>query len=134
MRGEYRYEWYINSGDIAVKTPPYLGSAGGTLRLPFGLTVHLTMVHVAAREDDVSHPLSALEKYIWKKLPAYAYLLSGITYRLDLGKPYIDLGLSLFNPFGGPLSEKAGLRAPDGSNHGGERVGSRAMLTARMRY
>ena len=134
LRGEYRYEWYINTGDVAPKTPAYLGAAGGTLRLPFGLIVHLTLVHVAEREDDVSHPLSALESYIWKKLPSMTYLLAGITYRLELGDSRLDLGLSLFNPFGAPLSEKAGMRAPDGSNHGGELIGSRAMLTARFHY
>jgi outer membrane receptor protein involved in Fe transport len=134
LRGEYRYEWYINTGEIAKKTPPYLGSAGGTLRLPFGLTVHLALVHVSKREDDVSHPLSALESYIWKKMPALTYLLAGITYRLDLGHSHVDLGLSLFNPYGGFLKEKAGMPAPDGSNHGGEIVGSRALLTARFHY
>jgi len=134
LRGEYRYEWYVHTGDIAPKTPAYLGAAGGTLRLPFGLIVHLALVHVAKREDDVSHPLSTLESFIRKKLPALTYLLAGITYRLDLGHSHIDLGLSLFNPHGGPLAEKAGLPAPDGSNHGGELIGSRAMLTARFHY
>jgi iron complex outermembrane receptor protein len=134
LRGEYRYEWYVKSGEIATKTPAYLGSLGGTLRLPFGLTVHLAVVHVAKRQDDVSHPLSALEAYIWQDLPALTYVLAGLTYRLDLGESHLDLGLSLLNPFGAPLPEKAGLEAPDGSNHGGERVPSRALLTARLEY
>jgi hypothetical protein len=44
------------------------------------------------------------------------------------------VGLSLFNPFGGPFREEMGTRAPDGSNYGGEYLGTRAMLTARFRY
>ncbi len=134
LRGEYRHEWYVDTGKIATKIPAYLGSLGGTLRLPFGLIVHLAVVHVAKRQDDVSHPQSALAAYIWQDLPALTYVLAGLTYRLDLGGSHLDLGLSLFNPFGAPLREKAGLPAPDGSHHGGEMVPSRALLTARLEY
>jgi outer membrane cobalamin receptor len=133
FRGEYRYEWYVSSGE-ASKVPRYLGSAGGILRLPFGLTIHLAMVHVAAREDDVRDPLSSLEPAIWQELPSLTYLLAAFSYRLQAGPTRIDLGLSLFNPFGGHFREKAGLEGPDGANYGGELLGPRAMFMARMMY
>ena len=134
FRGEYRYEWYVKDNRVATKTPPYQGSAGGTLRLPFGLTVHLAMVHVAAREDDVRDPVSSLEPIIWQDLPAITYLLASLSHRLRAGPTLIDLGLSLFNPFGGRFREKAGLKGPDGYNYGGELLGPRAMFMARMTY
>jgi hypothetical protein len=40
----------------------------------------------------------------------------------------------MFNPFGRRFREKFGVRAPDGSNYGGELLGTRAMLTARFQY
>jgi hypothetical protein len=46
----------------------------------------------------------------------------------------VDLGLSWFNPFGGSFREQTGTRAADGSNYGGEYIGTRAILMGRIRY
>jgi outer membrane receptor protein involved in Fe transport len=134
LRGEYRHEWQPGGTKTAGKVPSYQGSAGGTLRLPFGLIIHLAAVHVAGRRDNVRDPQSILAPSIWQDLPALTYLLANVVWRLEAGPSRIDLGLSLFNPFGGRFREKAGVRAPDGSNYGGEWIGTRAMLTARFQY
>lgn len=46
----------------------------------------------------------------------------------------LDLGLSAFHLFGGRYRESIGVILFDGTNFGGERMGSRIMLTARMQY
>jgi hypothetical protein len=134
LRGELRYQWLIQDNQRHKKTAWYLAAAGGTLRLPFGLTVHLALCSVSDRTDDVRDPVSIMEPTIWKKVPATLYLLGALTYRMQVGPARLDLGLSLFNPFGGHFHEKAGVEAPDGSNYGGELIGTRAMLTARFVY
>jgi hypothetical protein len=67
-------------------------------------------------------------------MPSRTYLMAALNYRLYAGSCQIDLGLTFFNPFGGRFREKAGVTAPDGSNFGGEALGPRALLTARLRY
>jgi len=134
LRGEYRYEWYLNDDRVARKVPKYQGTLGGTLRLPAGLMFNLALNHVAARQDDVRDPESILVPVIWQDLPDITYLTANLVYRFQLGGTSTDLGLYLFNPFGAPFQERTGMRAADGSNFGGEFIGSRAMLTARFHY
>jgi hypothetical protein len=57
-----------------------------------------------------------------------------LTYHIQAGASRLELGLTLFNPFGGRFREKIGVTARDGSNYGGEFIGTRAMLTARFLY
>jgi len=134
LRGELRYHWRIRNNQRVRKTAWSLASTGGTLRLPFGLTAHLALCYVSERTDDVRDPVSIMEPTIWIELPARLYLLSSLVYRIPLGSSRLDLGLTLFNPFGGRFREKAGVEGPDGSNYGGEFIGTRAMLTARFLY
>ena len=134
LRGEYRYEWYIEDDREAEKIPRYQGTAGGTLRLPAGLMLNLALNHVASRRDNVRDPESILVSGYWQDVPAVTCLMANLVYRFRLGATRTDLGLYLFNPFGAPFRERAGMRAPDGSNYGGEFIGSRAMLTARFYY
>jgi hypothetical protein len=134
LRGELRYRWEVESGKEHKFTPNLLASAGATLRLPFGLTVHSAMVFVDDRLDDVRNPESSLAPQLVRTLPAHAYLLCALAYRLPVVSHRVELGLSLFNPFGGRFRETTGVRAPDGSNYGGELLGTRAMLTARLVY
>jgi outer membrane receptor protein involved in Fe transport len=134
FRGEYRYMWLVETGSWYGLTPSLLGSAGGVLRLPFGLTAHLAVVHIGGREDEIRDPSSILAPNVSKELPARTYLLGALNYRLKLGRSRLDLGLTLFNPFGGRYREKIGVPAPDGSNYGGESLGTKALLTARFRY
>ncbi|MBW1808450.1 MAG: TonB-dependent receptor [Deltaproteobacteria bacterium] len=134
LRGEYRYEYFTKDERKAPKTPEYLFTAGGTWRLPFGLTVHLALSHVAPRKDDIGNPQSVLEASSWQQLPAVTLVMANLNYRLEFGDSKLDLGLSFFNPFGGRFREKAGVETQDGSNYGGEVLGTRAMLSARLRY
>ena len=111
-----------------------LCAAGGTLRLPFGLRVHLAGVFVQSRVDDGINPQSVLAPRIQGEVPDRFYVLFAANYTHRLGESRLDLGLSVFNPFGAPFREEMGTLAPDGSGFGGELLGSRAMLTARLRY
>jgi hypothetical protein len=94
----------------------------------------LALCYASERTDDVRDPVSIMEPTIWIKIPARLYLLGSLIYRIPMGASRIDLGLTLFNPFGGRFREKAGIEGPDGSNYGGELIGTRAMLTARFLY
>jgi hypothetical protein len=104
------------------------------LRLPFGLILHAALVHVGERTDRIRHPQSVLAQTILVNVPSHIYLLAHLTYRMYLGTSHLDLGITLFNPFGGRFREAQGAMAQDGSNYGGELLGSRAMLTARLVY
>ena len=115
-------------------SPPTSRAGGFVLRLPLGFTVSLAMVYSGPRQDDVSDPVSFLAPAIWSDMPDHLYALGTVYCRLKLGPSRLDLGLSLFNPFGRRFREKFGVRAPDGSNYGGELLGTRAMLTARFQY
>jgi iron complex outermembrane recepter protein len=134
LRGEYRYEYYPKDNSKARKTPEYLLSTGGTLRLPFGLTIHLALSHVGSREDDIGNPESVLESTTWQQMSPVTLVMANLNYRFDLKNSKLDLGLSFFNPFGGRFREKAGIEAPDGSNYGGEVIGTRLLATARFSY
>ncbi|MFC1655019.1 TonB-dependent receptor plug domain-containing protein, partial [Myxococcota bacterium] len=134
FRGEYRRRWHIKGDGLDEWMTRVLGAAGGTLRLPFGLRVHLAGVYIGGRVDDVINPVSVLAPRIMGEVPDRFYALFAVNYTHQLGDSRLDLGLSLFNPFGAPFREEMGTVAPDGSNYGGELIGSRAMLTARFRY
>ena len=134
LRGELRYHYRTRNKERVGKTAWSLASTGGTLRLPFGLTAHLALCYVSERTDDVRDPISIMEPTIWIKIPARLYLLGSLIYRVPLGSSRLDLGLTLFNPFGGRFREKAGIEAPYGSYYGGELIGTRALLTARFLY
>jgi outer membrane cobalamin receptor len=134
LRGEYRYEWYLEGEREAVKIPNYQGSIGGTLRLPAGLVLNLALNHVDGRSDNTRDPLSILEPNIWQDIPALTYLTANLFWRIDLEDSSLDVGLRFFNPFGGHFRERAGVQAPDGSNFGAEKLDSRGVLTVRYLY
>jgi hypothetical protein len=134
LRGEWRYEYEIETNDEVHKTINLNAAGGFVLRLPLGFTVSMAMVYSGPRQDDVSDPVSFLSPYIWSDMPDHLYALSTVYCRLKLGPSRLDLGLTMFNPFGRRFREKFGVRAPDGSNYGGELIGTRAMLTARFQY
>lgn len=111
-----------------------LSTAGAVLRLPFNLTVHLAVTYTSGFRDFLLDPDSALAPNILAVVPEHTYLLTQLSYRLDLGSSRLLLGLSFFNPFGGRFREKLGTTVRDGSNFGGELMGPRAMATARVIY
>ena len=134
LRGEWRYEYEIQTNDEVHKTINLNAAAGFVARLPLGFTVSLAMIYSGPRKDDVSDPVSFLSPYIWSDIPDHLYALGTVFCRLKLGPSRLDLGLTMFNPFGRHFREKHGVRAPNGSNFGGELIGTRAMLTARFQY
>jgi len=134
LRGELRHRWLTKDNSRHVGTPRLLASAGGTWRLPAGLTVHLACIYVDGKTDSIRDPESILASPRTADLPPRFYMLGALTYHIPAGASRLELGLSLFNPFGGRFREKVGVRAPDGSNYGGEFIGTRAMLTARFLY
>ena len=134
FRGEYRRRWHTYDGSLDEWVSGFLCAAGGTLRLPPDLRIHLAGVYVSDRADDVIDPVSVLAPRITGEVPERFYALFAINYTLRPGGSRLDLGLSFFNPFGGYFREEMGVQAPDGSSFGGELLGTRAMLTARFRY
>jgi outer membrane receptor protein involved in Fe transport len=134
LRGDFRHRWVVPGGGRDIWVSRLLSSAGGTLRLPFGLVVHLALVYVGERDNEIRDPVSVLAPPIVATVPVRFYALCALNYKIELGASRVDLGLALFNPFGGRFREETGTRAPDGSNFGGELLGTRAMLTARFRY
>jgi len=134
LRAELRYEYVLDTGEEVDKTSNINAASGFVLRLPSGITASLSMIYAGARRDDVRDPVSFLTPSIWADIPDHLYALAALTWRLQLGASRLDLGFTLFNPFGRHFREKTGVRAPDGSNYGGELIGTRAMLTARFQY
>jgi iron complex outermembrane receptor protein len=134
FRGELRHQWYQGRTEWDKHVTRFFAAAGATLRLPFDLRAHLAGVFVNHRVDDVADPVSVLAPRIKGEVPDRFYVMSAVSYTLRPGDSRLDLGLSLFNPFGGRFREEMGVWAPDGSNYGGELLGTRAMFTARFRY
>jgi len=134
FRGEARYQWYVGRPGWDDYVTRFLAAGGATLRLPFDLLVHLAGVFVLHRVDDSVDPVSVLAPRIEGEVPNRFYIMFAANYTLRLGDSRLDLGLSLFNPFGSHFREEMGTEAPDGSNYGGEMLGTRTMLTARFRY
>ncbi len=134
LRAELRYEYVIDSGDEVDKTPNINAASGFVLRLPSGITASLAMIYSGARRDDVRDPESFLTPSIWTDIPDHLYALASLTCRLKLGTSRLDLGLTLFNPFGRRFREKTGIPDSKGNNYGGELIGTRATLTARFQY
>jgi outer membrane receptor protein involved in Fe transport len=134
LRGELRHAWLTGSGERKRDIPRLLSSAGGILRLPSGLVLHLALAFASGREDTIGDPRSILLPSQRCDIPDRLYLISALVYSLSLGKPLLDLGLSAFNPFGGRFREEAGVLDSHASNYGGELLGRRVMLTARFRY
>lgn len=133
-RADVHHDWYAADGGGVPKTPALLASAGAVARTPWGLTASLAGSLVSARKDNVRDPLTALKAWHWQDQPAHFYLMAALSHRIEAGSSNMDLGLSLFNPFGARFREKAGMLAPDGSNYGGELLGTRVMATARVTY
>jgi len=134
LRGEYRYKFLIDGDVEDPYTPRLQAVAGGTLRTAFGLTLHLAAAYIDGDGETMRSPVSIMMPKVSAITHKRAYLLSSARYTLELSGSRVDLGLSLFNPFGARFREQAGTRAPDGSNYGGEYIGTRAILSARMRY
>jgi outer membrane receptor protein involved in Fe transport len=134
FRGEARYQWYVGRPGWDDYVTRFLAAGGATLRLPFDLRVHLAGVFVLHRVDDAANPVSVLSPRVKGEVPDRFYLMFAANHTHRLGDSRLDLGLSLFNPFGGRFREEMGTEAPDGSNYGGEMLGTRVMLTARFRY
>jgi hypothetical protein len=136
LRGEYRKIWIsYKSRDEWIDLNKHLRvAAGGVLRLPLGITASLAAVYVGPFHDTLLDPRSVLAPSLWTEVPERVYLMASMSYRLDLGTARLHLGLSVFNPFGPRFREKLGTVAPDGTNWGGEIIGPRAMMTARLVY
>jgi iron complex outermembrane receptor protein len=134
LRGELRYEWVHDTGKENDQTTNVLAAAGFTLRLPPGLSLHLTGVYNGPHLDDLRDPQSILEPVIWYKLPGYAYLMGALLYRHRIRGSRLDLGLTVFNPFGARFRESAGKVTTGGTNYGAEPLGMRTMLTVRWSY
>jgi len=136
IRGEYRKSWlaFKGSSDWVEYAEHLRLAAGGILRLPLGITAGLSAVYVGPWSDTLLDPSSVLVPGLWTDVPERVYLMAHLCYRLSLGAARLDLGLSVFNPFGPHFREKLGAVAPDGTNYGGEIIGPRAMATARLRY
>jgi outer membrane receptor protein involved in Fe transport len=134
FRGEFRHQWRIQEDRRDPDTVRLQLVAGGTLRTAFGLTFHLAGIYVGGDADVMRNPESIMMPPVPAPVPGRFYLLSSARYTFNLGDSRLDLGLSLFNPFGGKFREQSGVMAPDGSNFGGEFLSTRAILSARIRY
>ncbi len=134
FRGSFRHKYLVEDNSRDMGTPRFLATGGGTLRLPFGLTAHLACTFVDERYDEIRDPESILSASIPLEIPRRMYLLGALSRRIEIAKSKVDLGFSFFFPLGGRFREKAGVLTPDGSNYGGELIGRRVMLTARLLY
>jgi outer membrane receptor protein involved in Fe transport len=133
-RSEFRHQWRAEDRGRDLLVVRFQAAAGGTLRTPFGLTAHLAAVYTGGRSGWMRDPVSIMMPQVFAEAPENFYLLGALTYTLSLGSSRLDLGLSLFRPAAAPLREQTGVQAPDGSNYGGEYIGTRAILSARIRY
>lgn len=133
-RGELRHVWYVKDGSTDPTYPGLLTSAGALLRLRTGLTAELTWLYVASRKSGMRNPYSILQPSYWLEIPARSYLFTYVSYGLEFGHSRLDLGLSLFKAFGARRREEPGVITRSGTNYGGELIGPRALLTARLRY
>ena len=135
-RGEYRKTWLVfESSDKWYDHTKHLRlAAGGVLRLPLGITASLAAVYAGPFQDTLLDPRSVLAESLWTEVPERVYLMAFVSYRMDLDAARLHLGLSVFNPFGPRFREKLGTATPGGSNWGGEFIGPRAMVTARLVY
>jgi outer membrane receptor protein involved in Fe transport len=134
FKGEFRHGWLTRDNSRNPWVVRLQATAGGTLRTDSGFTLHLSAVYAGSRGRAIRNPQSIMLPEIPSEAPPRFYLLSAASYAFELGDSRLDLGLSLFNPFSGRMREQTGTRAADGSNYGGELVGRRAMLSARIRY
>ncbi len=131
---DYQYRWWIDDNHQDRWDPVFMSSAGGVLRLPLGIILHLSAMAKGSRVHEIRSPESVLLPVLGTKIPAQLHVLAALTYRLDLGPARIDLGLSVFHLFGGRYREALGVITRDGSNFGGELMGTQAMFTARLQY
>ena len=134
LKGEFRHGWLTKDNSRNPWVVKLQAVAGGTLRTDSGFTLHLAGVYTGSRGRTIRNPQSIMLPDIPSEAPPRFYLLSAAGYAFNLGDSRVDLGLSLFNPFSGRMREQTGTRAADGSNYGGELVGRRVMLSARVRY
>jgi outer membrane receptor protein involved in Fe transport len=134
IRGEFRHLWFTDSGDRYAWMPRLIGIVGGIYRLPFDLTIQLSATHVSSRSIWLRNPESSLGENLAVHLASRTYLMANLIYRFKLGDSRVDLGLAFFNPFGEKFREGQGTTLPDGSNYGGELLGSRVMFNARYLY
>jgi hypothetical protein len=136
LRGEYRKIWlkFKNDDEWYDHTEHLRLAAGGVLRLPLGITASLTAVYAGPLQDTLLNPRSALAPGLWTDVPERVYLMAFVSYKINLDAVHLHLGLSVFNPLGPRFREKLGTVAPGGTNWGGEFIGPRAMVTARLVY
>jgi len=133
-RGEFRHLWYTESGERHDWMPRLIGVVGGVWRFAFGLTIQLSATHVSSRSIWLRNPKSSLGENLAVHLASRTYLMANLIYRMKFGDSRVDLGLNFFNPFGADFREGQGTTLPDGSNYGGELLGSRVMFSARFLY
>jgi outer membrane cobalamin receptor len=134
FRADLRRDYVVWGEEWEVLDDYLLSTAGAVLHLPFNLTAHLAVAYRYKYPDTVLNPESALAGSSWDYIPEHTYLLAQLSYQFDLGSSRLLLGLSFFNPFGAHFREKLGVTARDGTNFGGEILGPRAMLRARLIY
>jgi outer membrane receptor protein involved in Fe transport len=129
LRGEYRRSWWSTLDEDHLRA-----AAGAVVRLPAGINASLSVLYAGAYTDYLLDPVSVLAPELHADVPARAYLMAHLSYRFEMGPARVDLGLSIFNPFGARFREKLGTTAPDNTNYGGEIMGPQAMVTSRIRY
>jgi outer membrane receptor protein involved in Fe transport len=134
LRFDYEYRWRTDDDQQSRFDPSLLASAGGILRLPLGITLNLSLLYQTSRVHEMRDPHSMLDPFLETEIPADLHLLATLLYRIEMGRTNLDLGLSVFHLFGGRYRESIGAILRDGSNFGGEIMGTQAMLTARLLY
>jgi hypothetical protein len=134
FRFDYEYRWRTNDDQQNRWDPSYLGSLGGILRLPHGIVLNLSLLYQGSRVHEMRNPDSMLDPFLDQEIPANLHLLATLLYRIEMGPANLDMGLSVFHLFGGHYRESIGVTLLNGSNFGGELMGTQAMLTARLRY
>jgi outer membrane receptor protein involved in Fe transport len=134
VRLDYEYRWRTNDDQQSRFDPSLLASAGGILRLPSGITLNLSLLYQGSCVHEMRDPVSMLDPFLEAKIPETLHLLATLLYRIEMGRTKLDLGLSVFHLFGGRYRESIGAILRDGSNFGGELMGTQAMLTARLQY
>ena len=134
LRLDYEYRWRTEDEQQSLFDPTLLASTGGILRLPLGITLNLSLLYQDSCVHEMRDPHSMLDPFLEQEIPETVHLLASLLYRLETGKVNLDLGLSVFHLFGGRYRESIGAILRDGSNFGGEVMGTQAMLTARLLY
>ena len=134
FRGEVIHCYETESLKAYRREPLYRFSLGGIYRFGFGGVFNLSMVFVGSTEGSIGDPISALNPTIDVKTHRKQYLLGGFHYPIEFERFRLELGVSLFNPFGSKFFDTEHIFTADGTHFGGQQLGTRTMFTARLIY